>query len=102
MASMERITAPLTTPVKRIGFVILVIGTALTLVGMIQVGSDLYSYKWFEKYMGRLGDALVFDRYSYRRYPLASIGPYVFIAGLLLSYLYDRTVGPLLRWIHRG
>lgn len=102
MEELKKVVAPLNQPLKRAGFVVLIIGTFLTLIGWIQIGSDLYSYRWFEKFIGKFGDALIFDRYTYRRYPLASIGPYVMLAGLLLSYLYDRTIGRILTWIRHG
>jgi|GEM_PF-2783373 len=102
MGTKDRVIAPLTTPVKRVGFVILLAGIAATLIGLTQMGSDIYHYMWFEKFMHGLGKAIGFERNSFRRYPLASIGPYMALCGLLLSYLYDHSVGRLLIWIQRG
>ncbi|MBH3412552.1 hypothetical protein [Pseudomonas putida] len=99
---MQRVTAPLTSPVKRFGFVVLLVGLALTIIGMIQIGAGLNSYRWFGNFLDVFGNAISYDRYYSRRYPLAAIGPYMLLSGLLLSYLYDCTIGRLLNWIHRG
>lgn len=102
MESIGKLTSSLNHPVKRIGFVVLIIGILLVLIGAMQIGSDLNSYRWFERFLGIWWQALSFDRYTYRRYPLACIGPYVLLAGLLSSYLYDRSLGRVLAWIRHG
>lgn len=102
MESLGKITTGLDTPIKRGGFIILLVGVVLTVVGALQLGFSTNSYNWLTRFLSAWGEALVFDRRSYRHYPLASIGPYVLIAGLTLSYFYDRTVGRLVAWIHRG
>lgn len=102
MEELRRVTASLDRPIKRVGFVVLAIGVVVTLIGFIQIGSDLGNYRWFEKFLSGISDALFFERYTYRRYPLACLGPYIFVAGLLCSFLYDRTVGRFLAWIRNG
>lgn len=102
MAHMKKVFVRLNTRIKRIGFIVLLIGSVFTLIGATQIGSDLSSYRWLGRFLAAFGDALVFDRRSYLYYPLASIGPYTCIAGLLLSFLYDRTLGLLVDWVQRG
>ena len=102
MEELKRLAATLDNPVKRIGFVVLALGALFTLIGLIQIASSLSSYRWFEKLLDVVTDALVFDRYTYRRYPMACIGPYVLLTGLLCSFLYDRTIGRFVAWIRHG
>lgn len=102
MEAIRRLTAGLSHPIQRVGFVILVVGAVLTIIGLTQLGTSVRSYPWFEHFIAELADSLTFDRYNYRRFPLASVGPYVLILGLLLSFLYESTVGRLLIWIRHG
>lgn len=102
MEELKRLATTLDNPIKRVGFVVLAVGAVITLIGFFQIGADQSSYRWFEKFLNGIAKALAFERYTYRRYPLACIGPYVLLAGLLGSFLYDRTVGRLLAWIRHG
>lgn len=102
MQGSSKISASLDRPVKRIGFVILAVGVVVSLIGFIQIGSDLYKYRWVEKFIEGVFESLCFNRYNFRFYPMASIGPYMALAGLLLSYLYDRGIGRLLAWVRNG
>ena len=102
MEGVRRITATLDKPIKRVGLIVLVLGILLTLIGIFQIGDDQIHYRWFEKTLGVFGEALLFDHYTYRRYPLACVGPYVLLFGLLCSFLYDRTLGHLFAWIRHG
>lgn len=102
MEDLNRLQATLDSPIKRAGFAVLILGSVLTLIGLFQIGAELRSYRWFENFMIAIGCALSFDRYTYRNFPLACIGPYVLIGGLFCSFLYDKTIGRFLSWILRG
>lgn len=102
MQGLSKITAPLDRPIKRIGFVILIAGIFVSLIGFIQIGADLHKYRWLEKFIEGVFESLCFNRYNYHFYPLASIGPYIALAGLMLSFLYDRGFGRFLAWVRNG
>lgn len=96
---MERILRKLDTPFKRLGFIVLVVGVICSLVGIVQLGH-------MTSRLGRLldywGQALMFDRYVYRQAPFALFGPYIAAFGLLMSFLYDKTLKRLAQWISAG
>lgn len=102
MECLKRLQATLDSPIKRSGFAVLMLGAVLTLIGFFQVGTDLGSYRWLERFIGAVEDALRFDSYTYRNFPLACIGPYVMITGLFCSFLYDKAIGRFLAWIRHG
>ena len=102
MHGSSKINASLDRPIKRIGFVILAIGVVVSLIGFIQIGSDLYRYRWLEKFIEGVVESICFNRYNFQFYTMAAIGPYMALAGLLFSYLYDRGIGRLLSWVRNG
>lgn len=85
------------TPVKRSGFVILIFGLILILIGfftrcildqegMLDVIKDsLYLYTWSSSY------SLTFV-----------IGLYTSVLGAILSFAYDIGVGRVIAWIKKG
>lgn len=86
----------LNTPLKRTGFVILIVGLGMLAVGVLQVVADDLSQRGV---IERVWDAVTRDRYAYRRFWIAAWGAYLTVAGLLFSFLYDATLGRLARWI---
>lgn len=86
----------LNTPLKRIGFIVLVAGLIILAIGLYQIVGSSYRTsdaltKWVESFF--------FEKYSFRRYPLASYGTWIVIIGLLLSFLYEKITLRLVDWI---
>lgn len=89
----------LNTPLKRVGFIILLCGLLVLVVGLFQIADGAYKLadifsNWIE--------SVFFERYSFRRYPVACYGTWIALIGLLLSFLYDKTLGRLAGWIRVG
>lgn len=89
----------LNTPLKRVGFIVMLFGLLVLVIGLFQIAGsthrldDIFS-NWIE--------SVFFERYSFRRYPVACYGTWVALIGLLLSFLYDKTLGRLAGWIRAG
>ncbi|MCO7503173.1 MULTISPECIES: hypothetical protein [unclassified Pseudomonas] len=86
-------------PIKRIGFTILLLGLALSVVGAFQIASDSYRASvFFERWVG----TIFFERYAYKNYPATKFGFWIFLIGILFSFLYDRVIGKFFDWIANG
>lgn len=82
----------LNTPGKRLWFLVFVFGLVLAVV----------TYAVFEiKYTRDFWDAIfsTYTRYTSYRYAMA-ISVSAIVSGLLMSYLYDHTIGLLIKWVN--
>ena len=98
------LTNKLDTPIKRAGFVVMVVGVMLWLIGTIQIIDDAYfsssSFLYRTKViLNETMRAVTSDSYAYRRHWLAAWGVYLTGAGMLFSFLYDLGLGRIARWI---
>lgn len=86
----------LDTPIKRFGFVVLCVGATLSAPSLINVASylsaDQFFMRWYEVLIGE----------DYGNYSALRWGSRTMIAGMLLSFLYDRTIGKIASWIRHG
>ncbi len=83
----------LNTPVKRAGFVATITGLFLMLVGVLHDDFYFDSETFFR--------SIEFSR-RFGSVPAFGIGFYLTVAGLFTSFLFDYTLGPLMRWIKQG
>lgn len=84
---------------KRIGVLLLTVGAISLVIGFFQILDDSWkSSVFFQKWL----DLFQFNRYRIKQYPLAFYGTCLVVAGLLLSVLYDRVTGKLVRWVVSG
>jgi hypothetical protein len=86
----------LDTPIKRIGFIVLVIGLSITITGALIDSENHYRYKWYHFLES-------FDT-SYKRYYdyLIIYGSLISVIGLFTSFLYDSTIKKILHWVING
>ncbi|ELO6005068.1 hypothetical protein [Escherichia coli] len=88
----------LNTKIQRFGFVILVLGCGLFLLGWLFWAVHDFVYAW-----ETLIRSISFDTYWYRGYYyLIAIGFYLSIIGIALSYFYDAGIGRVVKWIRTG
>jgi sulfite exporter TauE/SafE len=87
------------TVTKRLGVVLLVVGALMLVIGLYQISSDSWKLAVFFE---RWADTMLLNRRRLQQYPLAFYGSYLVIVGALLSVLYDRTTGKLVRWVISG
>ncbi len=93
--------SPLNTPSKRFGFILLVGGVLLLIYTVLFTdfgccGLDL------DNVFVRLWQAALHDGYYFRLAPSSAWSVYLVVAGLLLSYFYDWTLGIIVRWVRQG
>ena len=91
--------APLDTPLKRFGFLLLIAGSALLAYNLLFVDFGCCGSRGVVQ---RLWSAVTRDGYAYQRYRSGAWGVYLAAVGLLLSYLYDYSVGLLVWWVRHG
>lgn len=85
----------LNTPVKRVGFVILAIGSTSFFLGWILWAIKDFVYAWDE-----FIKAVSFDFYYWKGYSkFLCFGFYLAVIGVMFSYLYDKGIGKLIKWI---
>ncbi|HBV6586188.1 TPA: hypothetical protein ACQ8Y2_003027 [Klebsiella pneumoniae] len=83
------------TPIQRLGFVILVIGAAMFLLGWTLWVFNGIVYAW-EAFVRSVS----FDDYNWYGYNyFIALGFYFLIIGLALSYFYNIGIGRLVKWI---
>lgn len=91
---MRWIVQPLNSSIKRIGFCCLVAGLIVLIPGLFML-ADASRY---------LGDAwwelMLWDDYD-EFWPLR-VATYMFVVGMLLSYLYDIGLGRIVSWVKAG
>ncbi|EAW8139852.1 hypothetical protein NA256_19355 [Salmonella sp. NW805] len=88
----------LNTKIQRFGFVILVLGGGLFLLGWFFLAMHDVVYAW-----KALIRSVTFDTYYWYGYNyLIAIGFYLLIIGLALSYFYDAGIGRVVKWIQTG
>lgn len=107
----------LDTPTKRAGVVISVIGFILILSSSIMTtykstlfGNPYYDspntfqtiLTWFEKLTNSLVSTVTFKTWSSDFSVLMLFGVSFLIVGILMSYLYDFTIGKIFNWIKTG
>lgn len=80
----------LNTPIKRVGLVLVVAGLAVTAWGYSQWGPFTGLDDCFQYWSKKPGCRAVRG------------GTGILVAGLVLSVLFDYTLGPLVRWIRNG
>jgi len=91
-----RMFGGLDTPIKRIGVVIFAVGALIVLLMSFAVFVDSPRWNRLERILEYWKNAATFNR---RGSLLTSLGFYAVIVGLILSAFYDKTLGPLYRWI---
>ena len=89
----------LNTPLKRVGFIVMLFGLLVLVIGLFQIADNAYKLAdilndWIE--------SVFFERYSFARYPAACYGTWITLIGLLLSFFYDKTLGRLAGWVRTG
>ena len=82
-------------PINRVGFLLLVAGLTLVVWGLLERSDP-------GDYLSDLWRALDGTRLSRRYLWPIRWGVLLSAAGLLLSFAYPFTIGPLLRWIRYG
>lgn len=94
-----RANKKLNSPIQRVGVIFLIVGLVTLIIGLVQAIN----------YTGRFGslmtewlNAFMIEQRVVRRYPSLVWGTYLTLIGLMFSFLYDRTLGPLFRWVWRG
>lgn len=86
----------LNTPLKRIGFIVFLVGALTLTVGLYSIFEESYRFSsGIEKWVG----SVFFNRYDFKEYKAASYGTWLVIFGALLSFLYDSVTSRLVRWI---
>ncbi|WP_440864523.1 hypothetical protein [Symbiopectobacterium purcellii] len=93
--SFKKLFNPLNAPIKRVGFLCLVIGVLLMFFGGLNRGFEDFDYNTFIR-------SISFERSRYDSEVTFGIGFYSAIIGLFLSFLYDWTVGPIVNWVKKG
>ncbi|MDA5547372.1 hypothetical protein OP862_14640 [Yersinia massiliensis] len=94
LSLLKRVTNLLDTPVKRVGIICLLFGCVLMVTGVAQLGFYRFDSDSFVHSItldARRHSSTVFG-----------LGFYLTIFGFLLSFLYDQTVVPILRWVKKG
>ena len=86
----------LNSPLKRVGFLVLICGLLTLVIGILQIAGDTSR---IGKILGLWIGSALFDKYSFRNYPAACYGTWIAIAGLMTSFLYDQITGKLIEWI---
>lgn len=89
----KKIDLSLNTSFKRAGFVTFTFGLCLMLIGTLNHEFYFDSETFFR--------SIQFSR-KFGSVPAFGIGFYLTVAGLFTSFLFDYTLGPLLRWIKLG
>ncbi|MDH0303470.1 MULTISPECIES: hypothetical protein [unclassified Pseudomonas] len=89
----------LDTPVKRVGALILAFGIVLSAIAAIQILGDTYAKRHF---VGVWLESVFFEKYSFRKFPLASYATWITLIGLLFSFWYEATVKRLWAWVATG
>lgn len=90
------------TPLKRISLLVMLFGVLMTFIGLAVAVADAGSYRTIDKVMTVWWNSLTGSGSSYRRSALLGWGTYLAIAGAILSFAYEPTVGRLLHWIRSG
>ena len=86
----------LDSPVKRAGFVVLIIGYLISLFGIYQIAVNVPATgEAFNYWVG----AITLNRSGYGTFLFAGIGAWLVIAGLLLSFLYDSVTSRVVHWV---
>lgn len=91
---------PLDTPIKRIGFLLLLAGLVTLIAGLVQIASSDGYYS--SSLAGSWLRAVSLNGHYLQHFPAAAYGTFVCIAGTLLSYGYDHTIGKIAAWIKNG
>ena len=84
-------------PINRVGFLLLVAGFALVLLGAAT--TRVY---WGDSVAEYLFDAMIEWGHPFDRYAKLRFGGWLVVVGFCLSFAYPFTIGPLLRWIRYG
>lgn len=85
-------THTLNSPIKRIGFLVVVVGVLVSAYGMFSVASGYSpSFKTW-------ASALTLG-YGSRRYPAVPWGFAITLVGLLFSFAYDYTIKRISDWV---
>jgi hypothetical protein len=97
-----KILGPLNTPAKRVGAIVLAVAIVWLVVGMVY--STLgYSYTFgtsrTEAAFRNLRAAFDLGSYYFDEYWYIRWAGIIAAAGLIASYAYDFTVGPVLSWV---
>ncbi|WP_414464897.1 hypothetical protein [Klebsiella michiganensis] len=90
---LRRSLDKLNTPLKRTGFVAFIAGVFLMSIGLLHDDFYFDSESFFR--------SIEFSR-RFGSVPAFGIGFYLTVAGLFTSFLFDYTLGPLIRWIKQG
>jgi len=93
----------LDTPLKRMGFSLFLFGCLLMIVGLLVAEPYKWWYFW-DRLLDFMYDSvsLSYGRYEAPSHRCFALGFYLMIVGLMLSFLYDKTIGIFASWIING
>ena len=92
---LQKVFKSLNSPIKRIGFLFFIVGLLLMFLGVVDRGFYYFSYLTFVH-------SIRFELDSHESKLFFGIGFYASIAGVFISFLYDRTIKRIVNWVKKG
>lgn len=110
-----RVMNHINTPIKRIGFIALIIGVLFLAVGIILMFSDVQYYRYqygynqnsmLLRYLDGLTNQIIkslsFNTESSSFNFFLGAGFYLTIMGFLFSFAYEKGLGRIINWVKKG